>query len=41
MLHAIPVYRVLLTDGDVGDEIVSVPERYVPLLLQGLGPAAQ
>jgi AcrR family transcriptional regulator len=41
MLHAIPVYRVLLTDGDIGDEIVSVPERYVPLLLQGLGPAAQ
>jgi AcrR family transcriptional regulator len=39
LLHAVPVYRILLAGGDTS-KVGDVPSRVVPLLLAGAGRAA-
>ena len=36
LLHAVPVYRILLAGGDTS-KVGDVPSRVVPLLLAGAG----
>ena len=36
LLHAVPVYRILLAGGDTS-KVSDVPSRVVPLLLAGAG----
>jgi AcrR family transcriptional regulator len=38
ILHALPVYRILLMGEDIGRALEPIPRVYVPLLLTGLGP---
>ena len=40
ILHGIPVYRLLLTGGDLS-EVQEVPDRLIPLLLDGIAPGAR
>jgi hypothetical protein len=37
MLHALPVYRILMSGGAI-EAVAPVPDRYIPLLLEGLRP---
>jgi AcrR family transcriptional regulator len=38
VLHAIPVYRILMSGGAI-EAVAPVPDRYIPMLLKGLAPS--
>ena len=40
VFHAIPVYKILMTGGDL-DASVPLPAKYGPMLLEGLAPRAK